>query len=36
MPDLFQRAVEAQTANIVANAATAMNTAPAVMPNGSY
>jgi hypothetical protein len=30
MPDLFQRAVEAETANIVANTATA------VLPNGSY
>ena len=30
MPDLFQRAVEAETANIAAN------TAAAALPNGSY
>jgi len=30
MPDLFQRAVEAETANLAAN------TAAAVLPNGSY
>jgi hypothetical protein len=30
MPDLFERAVEAETANLAANTATA------VLPNGSY
>jgi hypothetical protein len=30
MPDLFQRAVDAESANIAANATTA------VLPNGSY
>lgn len=37
MPDLFQRAVEAETANIAANTATGMNAATTgLLPNSSY